>query len=362
MKINIEKIQLKELKDFVESKTFRQLEYVPITPARVESYLHNPNSKPDDVVLYLGFFEGQLIAYRSLFAGKIQTKNQTHRFGWCSGNWVHPRFRRKGYSRQLLQSAYSDWKGKLMFTNYAGESEKLYLQSGWFMAIHQFKGTRAYLFPQTRKLLPYAKKHPHLSLLWKLIDGITGLLSHIRMLFFAPERHRRLTFQTMTYPDEECYRLAEKTREHFLFKRGEAELKWIFHYPWIAEINRPYEKKYPFSACASPFYYKTIKVFQENKFEGFLIFSVREGHLKMLFCLIPEILEEETARFLKNYCVQNKLEMITVYNKGIAHRLFARKFPFLHAKPFGQKIYSSFTIEGLESYQFQDGEGDAIFT
>jgi len=38
------------------------------------------------------------------------------------------------------------------------------------------------------------------------------------------------------------------------------------------------------------------------------------------------------------------------------------KFPFLHVKPLGHKIYSSFAIKKTVDFQFQDGEGDTIFT
>ena len=138
MKLEIKKIRLKELNDFVKSEMFNQFEILPISPERVKSYINNPKAKPEDVVLYLGSINNALVAFRSLFAGELISDDLKTRFAWCSGNWVAPEFRRKGFSEQLLKEAYSDWSGKLMFTNYAPNSENLYLKTGWFHSIYKF--------------------------------------------------------------------------------------------------------------------------------------------------------------------------------------------------------------------------------
>jgi hypothetical protein len=54
--------------------------------------------------------------------------------------------------------------------------------------------------------------------------------------------------------------------------------------------------------------------------------------------------------------------MITIYKNGLANELLKRKFPFLYAKKYGQKIYSSFDIQTNKEKVFQDGEGDVFFT
>ena len=54
----------------------------------------------------------------------------------------------------------------------------------------------------------------------------------------------------------------------------------------------------------------------------------------------------------------------TIYErKGrYSPQLFKRKLPFLRAKKYGQKIYSSFDIGIQQNLKFQDGDGDVIFT
>lgn len=284
------------------------------------------------------------------------------RFGWCSGNWVHTDFRRKGLSEQLLNECLSDWGGKLMFTNYAPNSENLYLKTGYFKPIHQFQGVRCYLFPKTKKLISTVNKNSISKLLFSIIDLLIALISTVRLLFYKKKTNPEIRFETNEFPDETCYQLLEKSGENDFFKRGVNEMKWIFENPWISANKYPGFEKYPFSVWSNSFFYQTVKVFYEDQFSGFFIFSVREGHLKTLYFNIPENLQTETALYLKEFCKKHKIEVATIYNNEIAQQLFKRKFPFLHAKKYGQKIYSSFQIEISQDQTIQDGEGDVIFT
>ncbi|TNF45037.1 MAG: N-acetyltransferase [Bacteroidetes bacterium] len=362
MNLRIEKIRLKDLENFVQNETFQQFTTIPITILRAKSYLNNPNTQSNDVVLYLGFIEKQLVAFRSLFAGRIFSENESIRFAWCSGNWVHPGFRRKGFSEQLLHEAFADWNGKLMFTNYAPNSEKLYLKTGLFQPIHQFKGFRGYLFPKTRKLIQSAGKNLVTKFVFSSIDSIISVYASLRILFFNAEPNPDFEFKTAQFPDPECYQLLQNNSQNHIFERGETELNWIFQFPWISTEHHSVAEKYPFSSFSTSFYYNTIKVFSKKELIGFFIFSVREGHLKTLFFFIPEEVEIEVAKYLKQFCITQKIEVITVYNSEIAQHLFSRKFPFLHTKKYGQKIYSSFEIKNSANLRFQDGDGDVIFT
>ena len=362
MNLRIEKIRLKDLESFMQNETFQQFTTIPVTDLRAKSYLNNPNAQPGDVVLYLGFIEKQLVAFRSFFAGSIFSEYQPVRFAWCSGNWVHPGYRRKGFSEQLLNEAFTDWNGKLMFTNYAPNSEKLYLKTGQFHPIHQFHGFRGYLFPKTRKLIPVASKNWVTKFAFSAVDSIIGGFSSVRILFFTPRQNPDFEFKPIQFPDVECFQILRNKPHNHLFSRGETELKWIFQFPWVSKDRQSATEKYPFSSHSTSFIYQTVKVFIKNKLEGFFIFSVREGHLKTLYFTVPGGIERELANYLRQYCAEHKIEVITVYKCELAQQLFKRNFPFLCPKKYGQKIYSSFEIKNRANFQFQDGDGDVIFT
>lgn len=353
---------MKNLESFVLSETFQLFSTIPITVLRAKSYLNNPNAQPEDVVLYLGFIEKQLVAFRTLFADSIFSENEQIRFAWCSGNWVHPDFRRKGLSERLLNEAFTDWNGKLMFTNYAPNSEKLYLKTGKFQPVHHFQGFRGYLFPKTSKLIPGANKNRITKFVFPAVDAIIALASSVRILFFSSGQNPDFEYVTLQFPDDECYQLLQNNSQNHIFRRVETELKWVFQFPWISTVHQPAAEKYPFSSYSNSFFYQTVKILKGKNLAGFFIFSVREGHLKTLFFCITKEVNQEVANYLKQFCVNHKIGLITVYNYEIAQQLFSRKFPFLRTKKYGQKIYSSFEIKNSTNLQFQDGDGDVIFT
>ncbi len=360
MSLEIKKIQLHELEGFVNSSTFQEFEHIPISPIRAVSYLKNPHAQPNDTVLYLGFRANRLVAFRSLFADVARSADVQIRFAWCSGAWVHPDFRRKGFSERLLMEAYFDWDKKLMFTNYSPASKKLIERTNLFKPIHQFEGIRAYLFPKTRKLVRGANSNLCFKLLFSFVDAILSFIAGCRTPFFSVKNGSEITFETLEFPDKQCYQ-SIKNNKH-IFQRDEQVFKWIFSWPWISDGIEKHSKNYPFSSYSTSFYYKTIKVVQNRKFLGFFIFSVREGHLKTLFFNLPDGLEDELSVFFKSYCKKYDIEVATIYKKEVADKLFQRKFPFLHTKKYGQNIYSTFEISTEGNLNFQDGDGDVIFT
>lgn len=356
------KIRLGELESFCRGELYGQFSTVPITPARAVSYINNPYAMPEDVVLLLALIEGKPVAFRSLFADVINVENRKVRFGWCSGSWVDSGFRRRGLSQLLLKEAYNDWNGRLMFTNYAPESESLYLKTGWFKPVHQFAGIRGYLFPETARLFPNIKGNPVVKRLFTLADFLVARLSRVRVFFYTYRKDADISFMVMEHPDKECLKFIEHYNQKFLFDRKSKGISWILNFPWISEMNRQYEQKYPFSACSGSFYYQTVKVIRKDILEGVCMFSVRDGHLKTLFFWLPSHLENDFAGFLKYYTIKNRLQMITVYHQGIARELAEKKYPFLLLRKFGQKVYSSFDTDTTESYIIQDGDGDRAFT
>lgn len=360
MKQEIIKIRINELEEFINSEVYESFEFVPISPSRAKSYLQNPNARHNDLALIMAFYGNRLVAFRTFFAGIIASDKT--RFGWCSGNWVHPDYRRKGWSKKLLEEALHDWNGKFMFTNYAPESEKLYLKTGWFFPVYEFKGIRAYLSPKTCKLITAANKNIITKTVFSILDSSIALISKTRMFFFRYNPDNSVRFELNSRPDEECYQFLQKKNLNLFFNRKKDELNWIFNFPWISAENKSIKNKYPFSSYSEDFYYQTGKIWRNNEFHGFFIFSVREGHLKTLYFCAGKNEMKYFALFIKNYVTKNNIEMATIYNQEIAKLLFKRKFPFLYVKKYGQKIYSSFKINNSNGMVFQDGDGDVFFT
>ena len=358
--MEIRKIAIKELEGFIRSEAFRSFPDKPITPMRVASQVNNPRAYPDDIVLYMLFKEKKLVAYRTLVSDFVFLNTEKVRFAWCSGNWVHPGYRRQGFSYMLLNEAYNDWNGKLMFTNYAPASLNLYLKSGLFKEIYRHEGARFYLFPKTRKLIGGRRKILKPVLFFP--DSLIYLFMKCRLVFFKEGRAGDYNFIEKKGFDEECLEIAENRKNEYLFLRGKNEFQWIFGYPWISGTDNRFVKDYRFSSYSEDFNYKTVKVGKGGKTEGFFLFSVRDGHLKTLYFFMPELCFPEAASWLTNYCVRNSISYMTVNNSQMGSLLRSSRSPFLRIKEYGQAIYSTFEIKSSEKKKIQDGDGDVVFT
>ena len=262
----------------------------------------------------------------------------------------------------LLKEAYTDWNKKLIFTNYAPESEKLYLKTGWFFQVHKFRGARAYLFPKTKKIFGRQDENTVRAKLFSLIDACISVLSKTRVFFYHGKMSFDIKFEESERPDEDCYKAFENNKPKHFFNRGRKEYHWIFSHPWLTAYKPDFDERYPFSSYSGKFFYKFVKVLVKNELKGIFIFSVRDGNLKTLGFWLDEKLEIDVAGYLKRFCIQNKIETLTVYNGEVANELLKTKYPFLHVKKYGQIIYSTFDFANECEKLFQDGDGDACFT
>lgn len=360
--MRIQKIKLEELQAFIKSKLYSNLPVVPITPLRVDSYLSNPNSLEKDTVLYMGFIEDELIAFRTVWAEIIHSGSTPSRFGWCSGNWVHPHHRRRGHSERLLEEIYGDWKGKLMFTNYAPSSEQLYIKTGWFKPIHQYDGIRAYLFPSLLELKGRPGKKSIKNSLFRLADNLIRVTASVRCKFYREKVTEGIVFEETEQPDKSCLDLLDEQASKHVFHRDSKTLKWIFDYPWISNTDNSFQTKYPFSSYSKDFHYRTVKISIKEKLAGFFIYSVNNGHFKLLTTLTTKPIEKHISQYVRSLSAGSHLKTVTIYNSRIAEDFFDKRFPFLRVRHYGQKIYSTFETGASNQKLFQDADGDSFFT
>lgn len=355
--MKLKKIRLHELEQFLESEAFRSIDPKPISPFRVKSYMNNPHGEPDDFVLYYLHVGDTLIGYRTLFAAKLT--NQSDRFAWLSGNWVHPDYRRQGFSEKLLNEIMIDWDHRLMFTNYAPASLQLYLKSKQFQPIYNAEGERFYLFARTKSLLKDRLKG--IGGVLTAADFFIRLIASLSCFFHKPWQNSDYEIRLQEFPDEMCLKMTEEEQPNYLFKRGEKELKWIFDYSWISTKDSSFSGNYAFSSYAKSFHYQTASFYSGNKLVGFLVYSFRDGHLKTVHSHLPIEALPVAARFLINQAAKNKIEFLTVLNPGLVQEIKKTSNPFLWSKKFEHVIYASFNV-ATEELKIQDGDGDFIFT
>ncbi len=350
------KIPIHELEAFTASEWFRALPDKPISYLRVTSYLNNPHALPEDIVLYCLYEKDRVLAYRTVFPARLSSGE---RFAWLSGNWVHPEYRRQGLSKRLLAEIDIDWNRKLMFTNYAPASLNLYLQTGLFHKVYSEGGFQFYQFLSTRNFLN--KRFPKMSFLWPFADIVLKWMILTRLFFTKVYIGREFTVKKSQFPDEACYQLAEEQKTEYLFLRGKSELKWILDYPWVSSANKQNIRDYNFSSWAKQFEYRTVKFYKDSILAGFLLYSIRDGHLKTLHQHFSVDCYQVAARFLIREMVQGRFEFMTVLQPQLAKAIDEQKNTFLARGKRTHDTYASFPVDTIGK-KIQDGDGDYIFT
>lgn len=351
----IQKVSISKLEIFFQENLLLFQSVLPISPTRVKSYCNNPRAKSHDVALYFIEKENRIIAFRTVWADEIQLEGESIRFGWCSGNWVADDFRRRGLSTLILKEMYTDWEGKLMFTNYAPESLAGYLKTGLFAKQRERVGERFYLKTDLSEL--YEKR-------------ATGAVKQTAVwlankAFFSIYLAKRIIFRPHSM---DRYQIQEKNEfsadysfvgQPSLFNRSVSEFSWIFNYPWL-EKDDGEPSKYPFSWKVKDFEYRFVTI-QTQHAECSFVISIKNGSVKLLYWQASNENNPLVAKWLVNFCHRHRIKLLTVLDNEMAATIKKVRNPFVWSRAFSMNIYSTFNVENNRSKVF-DGDGDNIFT
>lgn len=369
--MEIQKIKINELKEFVNSKKYLELENKPISLSRVGSYLSNPYVRENDIILYMMFENGLLVGYKTLLIDKFIIENENHRFVWLSGTWTHSNYRRKGISLLLFNKVYDDWCGKLMYTNYAEESKAVYDKSTKFNLHTSLNGYRHYIRFCFYELLPpknnlFKKGKWFLSLLDKTLNIFFDLRFH---LINATINQKQTVVKT-EFLDDEMKIFLEQFKEDELFSRKAKDFEWIKNYPWIKTdtATKKLSMSYYFSSYADRYdssWYKLYNLETKN-LVGVVMITFKDGHLKMPYCYLKEDCADLLQDTIKQLCKEYKINYLTIYDDGLNNVLLKKKFFRIKSKKFMQNIFV--TQKLLNQYpeikmkNIQTGDGDVVFT
>lgn len=371
MNLRIQKIKLRDLIDFVESEFYHKLPHKPISKARAHSYNNNPNGKPEDIVLYMAVDNNQmLVGYRTILSDVFYANGKAIRLGWFSGNWVHPHHRRKGISSFLFNEVYKDWEGKLVYSNYAEASKRLYDKTGKFEALRSIAGYRYYYRSCLGELLPPK------SIFFRYITPLLTTIDHFNNLFlklFAKKNGTKTDTHSITritdWSDLNLINYINLAKQKELFRRDVQTYQWIENYPWIKTDleTKKLSDRYQFSSYAEKFSSNFYQIHntQTNEAIGFFQMIIRDHHLKIPYMYSSPEGIETIIYFLKEAIEKNKIRYFTIYDKELNLALQQQKF-YLQQKPFTQNFFITKKLavqfSNIRTMAIQSGDGDSVFS
>lgn len=355
--------RLEEIESHLLASFSRSSGTQSMSPLRLASYLENPRSDPTDIVLIELHHKGKLIAYRTLLPDHfVSSDEKIVRFAWLSGNWVHPAFRRKGISTQLLHSAEKAWDGRLMYTNYAPASKAVYDRSESFRPVAIRKGKRFYLRAASDELLG---RRMGSSSVFRTCDRVINKFREGNLYRLGQKEHVGCSIEKLDGFDDETRKLLAQSREKSLFQRDATVFEWAIDYPWITHKEVP-ALEYHFS-------------YKAQRFENILLKfrDMDTGNMGMLWLIqhnnvlsVPYVLVENEAIFshMAEYILWNMINSgsthATLRCPELVNELMLFKRHFLLVRNMPQHIFAHAKLEEQfpDGLKIHDGDGDVMFT
>lgn len=368
MELEIKKIQLKNLQSYCESAEFKAFPILPISNNRVESYINNPRALPTDFVLYMAFCKGKLVGFRTILPDAIFIRNIKNRFGWFSGNWVNPEYRRRGVSTFLLNEVLKDWESQLMYTNYAPNSKALYDKTGEFELFTEKQGIRLYFKAEFEQLLvPRHKFFRLISPLLKIVDISFNIVLHPINHIKSKSHSKYLSnYEIFTKPNVEILAFLQAENKS-VFKRGTKEFRWIFEYPWVT-TSTAVHKSYPFTWHANSFiYYFIVGKNNQNEICDMAVIKLKDKVTSIPFVHKNNTNSNYLYKAILGLCYKQNTSILTAYNEDIMEYLQKQKMVSFLKKAMCQKYFILNKFKETLAYKnseiiVNDGDGDCIFT
>lgn len=354
--VKIQKVALKEIETFMKGELFNSLDIKPLSPHRAKSYINNPRSHPDDFVIYMLFENEELACFRTILPDWIETETQKHKFGWLSGNYTRPAYRRKGYSKQLLDKIYNDYDGRLMYTNYAMESHYLYTDSGKFSCIKERNGFRYYGAVNLADFLKHKKNKLPYKLAIPMANLVIRLAMKIKRTFYKQDNSVEIITHSNQLPEKFSYKV---NNLHNTLKRAQAEFNWITKFPWLTTNQNFRNYNYPFSFYTNSYKHHFLSVKEKGK-NAHIMLLERDQHIKLSYINYNDTTLASKA--ILDLCYKSNAKTLTILDEKLSRAINSLNKPFINKKPYKMSIFSTFSIKEINSYSFQDGDGDNVFT
>jgi len=364
MSLRIEKYNAGRLREWIESTEYHNMPIVPVSYNRALSWLKNPRMIPSDYLMYTAHEEGEMVAYRCI----LPDRHGETRLGWLSGNWVTTSKRRQGIASMLFEEAYRDWKGCLMYTNYAPESKAVYDKTGSFDLYAERPGMRYYFRSAAAGLLGrksgfFRLTQPVLSLSDNLINSwqdarISTTLKKIKPELFMAEPLKGM--------DKELFGFLSSHNRLGFCQRDPEAFEWIRTYPWIIESGTK-NKKYFFSSTASKFKNTYLKVLdKEGKMDAFLMLTRIGDKMTIPYACFSGQEPLPSIKILDHYLADRGISYFTTYNPEVESLMKNSSLPLLGKRKMTQKYFCTRELKQRlpesSGIYFQDGDGDTVFT
>lgn len=363
--IKIQRVRLSELQSFYEREKNKDI--LPISFQRVQSYIHNPRANHNLPVLYVGYIDDKIVSYRSVFQDSFEN-NEGKKISivWISGSWTHPDFRKKGYSRIILDEVSRDYQQHIFISNYGNLSFSLYSKREDLINFRFLNGYRFYYRFSLAEILSARNKFfAKTKFILSSMDVLGNIFIDCKKLFH--KNKYALNVELATFNDE-LNEFITKHQYNSLFKRNTKEFQWVFDFPWVeqADNDNEIDRRYHFTTSAKRFVKKAVTIRKNNQIHGFLLYSIKDQimNIHYIFCE-SEIERKEFSNYIYTILQKEKTSTLILTDEKLIELMKKHK-GYIYSKHWAKGYFVGKNLLNnypeINSKEIYMGDGDTIFT
>lgn len=354
--MEIHKITIAQLPEFIQSDAFRKLKIIPITDLRAISQVNNPHASPNDTALIYAEDENKTVALVGALPGTLKNeKIYWNSCWWTAQNYNHlavPLF------LEFIKLAGQ----KVLITDLTPHTFSIVQQLSFFKPITFPDGVRAYLKYNFKEWLP--QKNPAFQstlVLWKFLDATLNLFAFIKSSCYKPKT-KGLTLEEITAFNETDSTFIQSLSKNDNDVRTTQELMWVKNFPWITTKPKV-NNHYPFTYGVKQLVNKWIRIKENGQLKAILYFIIKDKKLTTPFLYFEPDFSKMVVEVIKETGLQNQIIHYTTFNQQVAEALKANKKPFFMIRNIPRTFVAHQSVAHLVNpdKNLQDGAGDLMF-
>lgn len=341
--MELKKVKKRELLSFYESDFYKNLIHIPFTLLRLASYINNPYSDEEDIVLYYVLIENEIVSYRIVLHDKLFNNDIVV---WSCGNWTNSLHRKKGFSTLLYKEIQKDYNDKFL----------VYTRTLEAIAFYKKQPELFFYDDKVSKELQYSFDF---LIDKKIVKPFRRFIKRIGRKRFNNDETARFDFSLL---NDKTAEFLEKHSEMELFPLTTEKVKWILKYPWISTIDVDNKQIFDFSLVDLTFKAAVFERRLNNEVKAFYYRNIRQNTFYLHYAYYDN--EEEAKLIARSILAEFNVEEIKCII--VRDQLIMKYIEEVH-RPFIKKSYKNFLFidsskKNVLARKIQHGIGELIFT
>lgn len=361
----IKEYRLLGLKNVVDF--YQQSDILPITHERARSQQKNPRGEQSDIVLMVAIDSSEkVLAFAGALPSYMVHEQNNIPVMWNTCWWSAPSA--GPIAVPLLLKLFAQYKNRVLFNDLSEYTRELMIRLKKYTLLPPVKGRTWYLRMNFIKFIPNKLSVKPLHVIFRIADWLfNGIWD--RWLLLRLNENKNCSINIISdLNSSDLKQFIQSYNNNDLTQIGIDDLNWITGSKWLSTNtdNETVErsKKYPFSLLARSFSWHPVEIVFEGKRVAFALLSERDGHFKLPYYWGDSAHIQTIMSQLIRYVVLNKGFAFSVFRSDVVDALLNENCPSLYEKTIVKyRGYSNdLKIYSPELKQWQDGDGDAVFT